>query len=123
LNGNDEVRHSGLWRDYKLLLQRSRARDAYHGSLKVSFNHPCFEQLEQILSSLVMISEKVGLPPGSESQHSSINLHEDQDGSHKILGYSLEVLPLILSCGTTFYSICKNKIEDRIQTYSLKSGG
>jgi hypothetical protein len=49
----------------------------------VSFHHPSFEQLQQTLSSLVMISEKVGLTTGSECQHSSINLHEDQDDSQK----------------------------------------
>ena len=68
---------------YILLLRRFRARDPYHRSLKVSFHHPCFEQLQQTLSSLVMISEKIGLTTGSECQHSSINLHEDQDDSQK----------------------------------------
>jgi hypothetical protein len=58
-----------------------------------------------------MISEKVGLPPGSESQHSSINLHEDQDGSHKILGYSLEVLPLILVVGQLSIQSAKIKLR------------
>lgn len=52
----------------------NRQQNHYQGSLKVSFNHPCFELLATILFIRTMISENVGRTKASGSQHSSINL-------------------------------------------------
>lgn len=47
----------------------------YQGNLNVSFHQPCLEQFATILSSRIIISEKIGLILISGCQHSSINLH------------------------------------------------
>lgn len=52
-----------------------REREAYQGSLNVSFHQACFEEFTTILSNLTIISEKVGLTTGCGFQHSIINLH------------------------------------------------
>ncbi|CAK7322794.1 unnamed protein product [Dovyalis caffra] len=83
------------------MIKKRRSSRGEKGGLEEGFRGPYRgKNVEQILSSLVMISEKVGLAKGSECQHSSINLHEDQDGSQNVLSHSLEVILLSSNCRT-----------------------
>ena len=49
-------------------------RELYHGSLKLSLQRVCLEQLADILFRRSIISENVGLTEGVGSQHSCISL-------------------------------------------------